>query len=163
MVLVFCWGSAESRTHAAHYYVTSAAAVSSRRVFGPRVYKSTPSHTGENSWLQLNLHLTWCQPTSWSVRPGKKTFGLKRPRERNRRKGEGRRTAGVSPVDSGSTDGGHRGVDSRPKHRHSPLDAVWGTQNHHFVLHQVSSTGHTGHWVRHWSINRIRINIWQDL
>lgn len=59
------------------------------------------------------------------------------------------RRRAVPPVDGGSTDGGDGGVDPRPEHRHPPLGAVWRTQNHRFVLHQVSSTGHTGHRVRH--------------
>lgn len=54
------------------------------------------------------------------------------------------------PVHGGSTDGGDGGVDPRPEHRHPPAAAVRRTQDKHAVVHQVGSSGQTGHRVEHW-------------
>lgn len=70
---------------------------------------------------------------------------------------------GVSPVDSSSTDGGDGGVDPRPEHGHSAPGAVRRTQNQHAVLRQLSSTGHTGHRERHWSIHNSSVNHRQEV
>lgn len=162
MVLVLCWGSADSRTHAAHYYVTSAAAAGSTTVpvhVSADLHPTTPEQLNQTCTPSVR---TWTPVLRVSSDFSQSGWEVKQEESKSLKPGCGGEQRGVSPVDSSSTDGGDGGVDPRPEHGHSAPGAVRRTQNHHAVLRQLSSTGRTGHRERHWSTHNSSVNHRQE-